>query len=105
MAGKSKSSSGTSNSHQLTCPACSYTGHGFNYVELTPNISPTQRLKDGTLLVRLNRAELRHDEIDLEEDRLECPSCGKAFAVPKDIVVEFAERSDAAVAHLMVAAA
>jgi len=83
------------NANTFTCPACSYTGHGFKHVELIPHISEICRV-GGALLVRLDRAEPRPDEVTPETDRIECPACAHEFPVPEEVRLTFTPRSAAA---------
>jgi len=79
----------------ISCPRCGYTGEGFHYVELAPCISDVIRMREG-FLVRLDRGELRFDEIDEDGDRLNCPVCSHQFPVPAEVKARlvFAARTE-----------
>ena len=71
----------------IKCQKCGYTGHGFKYIELVSNISEVDVCNDGVLRVRLDRAELRYDEIQPASDRFECPKCRRQFDIPEGVAV------------------
>jgi DNA-directed RNA polymerase subunit RPC12/RpoP len=79
-------------SRTILCPQCGYSGHGFLLVELVPAISAIVP-QDGGLLARLDRSELRFDELHYEADRIECPSCRGKFPVPESLKLHFTSRT------------
>ena len=79
-------------SNVVVCPRCGYAGHGFMLIELIPAISPVVPRADG-FLARLDRAELRYDEVKNESDQLECPACRKQFPISESLNLGFAERN------------
>jgi hypothetical protein len=76
----------------ILCPQCGYSGYGFLLVELVPVFSVIVPQGDG-LLARLDRSELRFDELHCEADRIECPSCRGKFPVPESLELRFAKRN------------
>ncbi len=65
----------------LSCPECGYSGFGFHYIEFIPASSEIPAVGP----VRLERAELQYDQMDGDDDRIECPACRKLFPVPEGL--------------------